>query len=58
MRICENGVYRNATKKEQADYEKRAKSAKPDPMLTAEERLKQLESRIEKLEKLIQQEKK
>ena len=51
-------VYRDMTKKEEAELENQAKSAKSDPVLTEEERLKQLESRIEQLEKLIQQEKK
>lgn len=45
MRICENGIIRDMTPEEIAEYEALAK-AEPMPEPTAEERLEALESAV------------
>lgn len=72
MRICENGVYRDATAEEEQELLNKQKNAtaaeerklteqnqtKGKQALTAEERLDAMEKRITELEKQLQTEKK
>lgn len=55
MRICENGVYRDATAEEESELSPMTKGSQP---MTEEERLADLESRISALEKQLNQAKK
>lgn len=51
MRICENGVYRDATPEEETELSPpMAKGSQP---MTEEERLADLESRIAELESIV-----
>ena len=51
MRICENGVYRDATPSEEAELSPpMTKGSQP---MTEEERLADLESRIAELESIV-----
>ena len=51
MRICENGVYRDATEAEEAELSPpMTKGSQP---MTEEERLADLESRIAELESIV-----
>lgn len=49
MRINDNGVYRDATPEEEAEFESQ-KAEMPEPEPTAEERLNKLEPRTAALE--------
>lgn len=51
MRICENGVYRDATAEEEQELS--PPMTKGSPVLTEEERLADLESRIAELESIV-----
>lgn len=45
MRICENGVYRNATAEEEQELLKQQENA-PAPVLSEEERIAELEAQL------------
>lgn len=51
MRICENGVYRDATPEEEAELSPMTKGSQ---QMTEEERLADLEKRIAELESIVQ----
>lgn len=53
MRICENGIYRDATPEEITEMERMAANAVLSDALTAEERIAELEDAVIELAALI-----